>query len=69
MNSLNLLVFFNSVSRPFQDCFCSYETGQSLGEGKTGEPREKPPDTPAGLSHMWPERARTHTRHSSEMIE
>ena len=61
--------FFNSVLRPFQDYFSSYETGQSVGGEKTGEPREKPPDTPAsrtwlvshvqadlGLSHMWPER-------------
>ena len=51
--------FFNSVLRPFQDYFSSYETGQSVGGAKTGEPREKPPDTPEaklGLSHMWPER-------------
>ena len=41
------LVFFYSVLRPFQDYFRSYETGQSVGGAKTGEPREKPPDTPA----------------------
>ena len=29
----------------------SYETGQSVGGAKTGEPREKPPDTPA--SRTW----------------
>ena len=39
--------FVNSVLRPFQDYFSSYETGQSVGGAKTGEPREKPPDTPA----------------------
>ena len=43
--------FFNSVLRPFEDYFCSYETGQSVGGVKTGEPREKPPDTPA--SRTW----------------
>ena len=43
--------FFNSVLRPFQGYFSSYETGQSVGGAKTGEPREKPPDTPA--SRTW----------------
>ena len=43
--------FFYSVLRPFQDYFSSYETGQSVGGAKTGEPREKPPDTPA--SRTW----------------
>ena len=43
--------FFNSVLRPFQDYFSSYETGQSVGGAKTGEPREKTPDTPA--SRTW----------------
>ena len=43
--------FFNSVLRHFQDYFSSYETGQSVGGAKTGEPREKPPDTPA--SRTW----------------
>ena len=37
--------------RPFQDYFSSYETGQSVGGAKTGEPREKPPGTPA--SRTW----------------
>ena len=32
-----------SLSRLFQ----LIETGQSVGGAKTGEPREKPPDTPA----------------------
>ena len=47
------LFFFslNSVLCPFQDYFSSYETGQSVGGAKTGEPREKPPDTPA--SRNW----------------
>ena len=43
--------FFNSVLRPFQDYFSSYEMDQSVGGAKTGEPREKPPDTPA--SRTW----------------
>ena len=46
-----LFIFFNSVLRPFQDYFSSYETGQSVGGAKTREPREKPPDTPA--SRTW----------------
>ena len=48
--------FINSVYRPFQDSFSSYETRQSVGGAKTGESREKPPDTPASrtwlFSHM-----------------
>ena len=48
--------FFDSVLRPFQDYFSSYETGQSAGGTKTGEPREKNPGTPASrswlVSHM-----------------
>ena len=32
------VVFFYSVLRPFQDYFSSYETGQSVGGVKTGEP-------------------------------
>ena len=43
--------FLNPVLRLFQDYFSSYETGQSVGGAKTGEPREKPPDTPA--SRTW----------------
>ena len=45
---LFLLLFFFFQ---FQDYFSSYETGQSVGGAKTGEPREKPPDTPA--SRTW----------------
>ena len=67
-----LLFFLNSVLRPFQDYFSSYETGQSVGGAKMGEPREKPPDTPA--SRTWlvsrgQSGARTHTSHSGQMIE
>ena len=59
--SFFLFFFFfclKSVLRPFQDYFSSYETGQSEGGAKTGEPQEKPPGTQAvlGLSHMWPVR-------------
>ena len=43
-------IFFNSVLRPFQDYFSSYERGQSVGGAKT-EPREKSPGTPA--SRTW----------------
>ena len=43
--------FSETVKRPFQDYFSSYETGQSIGGVKTGEPREKPPGTPA--SRTW----------------
>ena len=48
---LFFFLLFYSVLRPFQDYFSSYETGQSVGGAKTGEPREKPPDTPA--SRTW----------------
>ena len=50
-NTIKIIIFFYSVLRPFQDNFCSYETGQSVGGAKTGEPREKPPGTPA--SRTW----------------
>ena len=44
--------FINSVLHPFQDYFSSYEMGQSVGGRKReGEPREKPPGTPA--SRTW----------------
>ena len=46
-----LYPFFYSVLRPFQDYFSSYETGQSVGGAKTGDPREKPSDTTA--SRTW----------------
>ena len=44
-------VFFIQFNVSFQDYFSSYETGQSVGGAKTGEPREKTPDTPA--SRTW----------------
>ena len=47
----SVFFFLNPVLRPFQDYFSSYETGQSVGGAETGEPREKPPDTPA--SRTW----------------
>ena len=37
---------FDSVLCPIQDYFSSYETGQSVGGAKMGEPREKPPGIP-----------------------
>ena len=42
INGPEIIIFLNSVLRPFQDYFSSYETGQSVGWAKTGEPREKP---------------------------
>ena len=66
-------IFLNSVLRPFQDYFSSYETDQIGRWGKNGEPQEKPPGTPA--SRTWSAcltcgqcGARTHTRYSGEMI-
>ena len=47
-----LLLLLLFILRPFhRDYFSSYETGQSVGGAKTGEPREKPPGTPA--SRTW----------------
>ena len=43
--------FLIQFNVPFQDYFSSYETGQSVDGAKTGEPREKPPGTPA--SKTW----------------
>ena len=43
---------FYSVFRPFQDYFNSFETDQSVGGAKTGEPREKPPGTPANRTWL-----------------
>ena len=51
MKFLRIFFFFNSVLRPFQDYFSSYETGQAVGGAKTAEPREKPPGTHA--SRTW----------------
>ena len=54
-----IFFFFNSVLRPFQDYFSSYETGQSVGGAKMEEFQEKHlthPQAELGLSHMWPER-------------
>ena len=48
--SIQISIFY-SVFRPFQDYFSSYETGKSVGGAKAGEPREKPPGTPA--SRTW----------------
>ena len=51
-------LFLNSVLRPFQDNFSSYETGKSVG-GRKREDSEKNhlalPQAELGLSHMWPE--------------
>ena len=52
------VIFLNSVLRPFQDYFRSYETGQSVG-GRKREPEKNHvthPQAELGLSHMWPVR-------------
>ena len=52
-------LFINSVLRPFQDYFSSYETGQSVGGRKRENPEKKHlahPQAELGLSHIWPER-------------
>ena len=52
-------IFLNSVLRPFQDYFSSYETGQSVGGRKRVNPEINHlahPQVELGLSHMWPER-------------
>ena len=49
-----LVLFFNSVLRPFQDYFSSYETGQLVGGAKKKHLTH--PQAELGLSHMWPER-------------
>ena len=55
VNVKQFLFFFNSVLRPFQDYFSSYETGQSVG-GQKGENPEKKhlahPQAELGLSHV-----------------
>ena len=50
-NEFFLYIFLIQFYVPFQDYFSSYETGQSVGGAKTGEPREKTPDTRA--SRTW----------------
>ena len=64
--------FFNSILRPSQDYFSSYETRQSVGGAKTGEPEKNHlanrKQNLAGLT-CGQSGARTHTRHSGEMIE
>ena len=54
-------ILFNSVLRPFQDYFSSYETGQSVGGRKREIPEKKKkhlahPQAEVGLSHMLPAR-------------
>ena len=50
-----IFFFFNSVLRPFQDYFSSYETGQSVGGRKRENPEKNHlthPHAELGLSHM-----------------
>ena len=51
VDSFFFFFFLIQFKRPSQDYFSSYETGQSVGGAKTGEPREKPPDIPT--SRTW----------------
>ena len=54
---MHISFFFNSVLRPFQDYFSSYETGQSEGGEKRENPEKKHlahPQADLGLSQMWP---------------
>ena len=52
LNKVCLFFFFlTQFNVPFQDYFSSYETGQSVGGAKTGDPRDKTPDTPT--SRTW----------------
>ena len=60
------IFFFNSVLRSFQDYFSSYETGQSVGGAKTGEPREKPPGTPASRTWLVSYVARAGLEHTAD---
>ena len=49
----------DSVLRPFQDYFCSYETEKSVGGRKQENPEKNlrtHPQAELGLSHMWRER-------------
>ena len=41
LNGISFQLYFYAVLHPFKDYFRSYETGQSVGGAKTGEPREK----------------------------
>ena len=64
--------FFNSVLRPFQDFFSSYETGQSVGGRKRMIPEKK------NTWHIRKQKlaclkccqrgARTHTRHRGQIL-
>ena len=58
------LFFLNSVLRPFQDYFSSYETGQS-----GGRKRENPEKQNLACLVCGQSGALTHTRHSGGMIE
>ena len=59
-------IYIFSVLRPFQDYFSSYKTGQSVGGAKTGEPREKPPDTPASRTWLVSHVARAGLEHQTQ---
>ena len=64
MNSEIMFFFLNSLLNPFQDYFSSYETGQSVGGAKTGEPHDQlaHPQAELGLPHMARAGLETHTR-------
>ena len=69
---LFFFVPFFSVKRPFQDYFSSYETGQSVNGAKKRTPRKTTWHTrKQNLACLTcaPCEARTHTRHSGEMVK
>ena len=45
--------YFYSVLRSFQDYLSLYETCQSVGWAKTGDPRDKPLGTPKKSAHQY----------------
>ena len=49
VKDIYFFIIFYSALHPFQGYFSTHETSQSLGGETTGEPREKPPGTPAKI--------------------
>ena len=66
--TFSLFIFYLSFMA-HQDYFTHFETSQSLGGVKTGDPQEKPPDPPPPASRTWlVSRDPSYTRtHSGEM--
>ena len=60
---------WNSVLRPFQNYFSSYETGQSVGWRKREDPEKKTPGTPISRTCLVSHVASARLEPSGEMIE